>query len=62
MGYEGDLYGRVLEVDFLSRLRDVVRFDGVEQLLAQMGRDVATTLAVAAESPALAGPMQDALS
>jgi riboflavin kinase/FMN adenylyltransferase len=42
IGFQGDLYDRVLDVDFLSRLRGVMRFDRVESLLAQMERDVAT--------------------
>jgi riboflavin kinase / FMN adenylyltransferase len=41
IGYQGDLYDRPLEVDFLARLRDVVRYDSVEQLIAQMDRDIA---------------------
>ena len=41
--YEGQLYGRRMEVDFLARLRDIVRFDSVDQLTAQMDRDVAAT-------------------
>jgi riboflavin kinase / FMN adenylyltransferase len=34
-----DLYGRQLEVSFLHRLRGEQRFDGVEALQAQIGRD-----------------------
>ena len=41
IGFQGDLYERTLEVEFLARLRDIVRFDRVESLLAQMERDVA---------------------
>lgn len=41
--YDGPLYGRDIEVDFLARLRDIVRFDSVGQLVAQMDRDVAAT-------------------
>jgi len=36
----GDLYGRVLEVRFLARLRDERRFDGVDALRAQIAADV----------------------
>jgi len=36
-----DLYGEVVTVEFVRRLRPTVRFDGVEQLLDQMARDVA---------------------
>jgi riboflavin kinase / FMN adenylyltransferase len=38
-----DLYGRTLQIDFLSRLRGERRFDSVEALVAQMHRDVAQT-------------------
>ncbi len=39
----GDLYDRWIEVDFLARLRDIVRFRSVEELLAAMQQDVALT-------------------
>jgi riboflavin kinase/FMN adenylyltransferase len=38
-----DLYGQVLRVDFLSRIRGERRFDTVEALVEQMHRDVART-------------------
>jgi riboflavin kinase/FMN adenylyltransferase len=38
-GFDGDLYGQPLEVSFLHRLRDEMRFDGPEALRAQIGRD-----------------------
>ncbi|HUT93238.1 MAG TPA: bifunctional riboflavin kinase/FAD synthetase [Thermoguttaceae bacterium] len=42
MDYAGELfYDRQIEVDFLARLRDIVRFDSVGRLVAEMGRDVA---------------------
>jgi len=45
--YAGLLYDRDIEVDFLTRLRDIVRFDSVGQLVAQMDRDVATARQIA---------------
>lgn len=36
-----DIYGRELELSFLSRLRDEQRFSGSEALKAQIGRDIA---------------------
>jgi riboflavin kinase/FMN adenylyltransferase len=36
---EGDWYGQSVGVDFVARLRDTRRFDGVEALVAQLGRD-----------------------
>jgi len=43
LDFQGNLYGQPLEVDFISRLRDIVRFDSPEQLVAQMARDVEQT-------------------
>ncbi|QEC48930.1 bifunctional riboflavin kinase/FAD synthetase [Baekduia soli] len=45
--WSGDLYGQPVRVDFLRRLRGERRFDSVEALVEQMGRDVdeARTLA-----------------
>lgn len=39
LDYTGDLYGLAVAVDFRHRLRDEVRFDGVEALVAQMHDD-----------------------
>ena len=38
---EVNLYGAELRVDFVARVRDEQRFDGVDALVAQIGRDVA---------------------
>ena len=38
-----DLYGRRLRIDFLARLRGERRFDSVQALVEQMGRDVTRT-------------------
>jgi riboflavin kinase/FMN adenylyltransferase len=38
--FHGDLYGRTLRIAFISRLRGERRFAGVEELIAQMHRDV----------------------
>lgn len=43
IGFEGLLYDRIIELDFLTRLRDIVRFDSVDALVAQMDRDVQRT-------------------
>ncbi len=45
LDYRGDLYDRWIEVDFLTRLRNIIKFASVEELLAQMERDVAATRA-----------------
>jgi riboflavin kinase/FMN adenylyltransferase len=46
IGYEGDLYGSVLDVAFVQRLRDEAVFTDVDALVAQIGRDVAQTLEI----------------
>jgi riboflavin kinase / FMN adenylyltransferase len=43
LDFEGDLYGHVLRVDLLARLRGERRFDTVEALIAQMRLDVEDT-------------------
>jgi len=44
--FSGDLYGRPLSVDFLSRLRDIKRFDSTEALIHQMKADVEQVRAI----------------
>jgi len=38
--FQGDLYGAHLSVAFLHKLRDEMKFSGLEALKAQIGRDV----------------------
>src|SRR3954469_12247966 len=38
--FDGDLYGKTLRIAFIARLRGERRFPGVEDLVAQMHRDV----------------------
>jgi riboflavin kinase / FMN adenylyltransferase len=38
--FEGDLYGRIVEVAFLERIRGERRFSGIEELKEQIVRDV----------------------
>jgi riboflavin kinase / FMN adenylyltransferase len=41
LDFAGDLYGRHVRLDFLDRLRDEMRFSSVEDLKAQVARDIA---------------------
>jgi riboflavin kinase / FMN adenylyltransferase len=43
LDFEGDLYGQMLRVDFMARLRGERRFDSVEALVQQMHVDVEQT-------------------
>jgi riboflavin kinase/FMN adenylyltransferase len=47
IGFEGDLYGRPLAVDFVQRLRDTRPFGSVGELVEQLRRDVAQAREVA---------------
>jgi riboflavin kinase/FMN adenylyltransferase len=47
--FDGDLYGQNLRVAFVSRLRGERRFPSVEDLIAQMHKDVAEAREICAE-------------
>ncbi|HEV7709909.1 MAG TPA: bifunctional riboflavin kinase/FAD synthetase [Asanoa sp.] len=49
LDFDGDLYGERVALDFVSRLRETLRFDGVEPLVAQIADDVSQTRAALAE-------------
>lgn len=46
VGFAGDLYGAVLDVDFLVRLRETRRFESAADLAAQLARDVEAAVMV----------------
>lgn len=48
--FEGDLYGRALRVQFLERLRPEQRFGSIDELAAQIHRDVDRARAVVARA------------
>jgi riboflavin kinase/FMN adenylyltransferase len=50
LDFEGDLYGEEARVSFVDRLRDEQRFPAVDELVAQMARDVTAARAVLAAS------------
>lgn len=49
LGYVGDLYGEVVDVTFVERLRPEKRFSGVKELKEQIARDVAEAHRIVAE-------------
>ena len=42
LNFDGNIYGKQLEVQFIKKIRDEQKFDGVEAFLAQIERDKAT--------------------
>ena len=51
LDFGGDLYGSELAVEFVERLRDELRFDSAEELVAQMNDDVEQTRQVLGRLP-----------
>ncbi len=49
LDFEGDLYDQVVEVQFVKRLREELKFDSAQALIRQMQNDVAQTAQVLAE-------------
>lgn len=43
LDFEGDVYGQVVRIELLERLREERKFDGVDALVAQISSDVAAT-------------------
>ena len=39
ISYKGDLYGREIEVQFVKYMRDIIRFDSIEELKEQIEKD-----------------------
>jgi riboflavin kinase/FMN adenylyltransferase len=50
IGFQGDLYGQSLTVDFLARLRETRPFGGVAELVEQLRRDVEDARRIEAEA------------
>ena len=49
LGFEGDILGRVVAIEFWERLRDEVRFESAAALSDQIGQDVERTKHIVAE-------------
>lgn len=51
LDFDEDLYGETLGVDFVARLRDEMKFDGLPALKAQIAKDVETARAQLRSAP-----------
>lgn len=47
LDFAGDLYGKMLDVDFMQRIREVRQFHSVDELLAQLQHDIQMTRGIA---------------
>ncbi|HEX7814184.1 bifunctional riboflavin kinase/FAD synthetase [Dyella sp.] len=52
--FEGDLYGRRMAVEFVAKLRDEQKFDGLDALTTQMNLDAREARAILGMNPRLA--------
>lgn len=55
LDFDGDLYGRQIEVEMIGFIRPDRRFEGPEALRTQMAKDVAEARAILAEAPRIPG-------
>jgi riboflavin kinase/FMN adenylyltransferase len=53
--FDGDLYGRVIEVAFVARIRDEAKFDSLDALAAEMARDKGRAREILARRKGAAG-------
>jgi len=51
LDFAADVYGERLDIEFVSRIRDTVRFGSREQLIEQLQRDVAAVRSLANSKP-----------
>ncbi len=52
--FEGDLYGKRLEVAFVAFQRPEAHYDSLDDMVVQIGRDAENARAILADSPKLA--------
>jgi riboflavin kinase/FMN adenylyltransferase len=50
LDYSGDLYGQIISLEFIERLRDEVRFPDIQTLIEQINQDVVETRELLARS------------
>ncbi len=51
LDFDRDIYGQELEIHFVERLRDEMKFQSVQALIEQMGRDVSQARAILTSLP-----------
>ena len=51
LGFEGDLYGKIVDVSFTERIRGERKFSGIEELKQQIARDVEEARRIEGDGP-----------
>jgi len=51
LDFDGDLYGREIEVEFIERIRDELKFESIPLMVAEMERDKARARAILESAP-----------
>ena len=51
LDFDGDLYGREIEVEFIDRIRDERKFDSLPALVKEMRRDMDRARSILALAP-----------
>ena len=51
LGFEGDLYGKILDVSLTERIRGEKKFSGIEELKQQIAQDVEKARRIADDKP-----------
>jgi riboflavin kinase/FMN adenylyltransferase len=59
-GFDGDLYGEWVRIEWVKRLRDIERFDSVEHLKQQLQHDRTKAQAALAQAPSNPSPVSHA--
>ena len=52
-GFTGDLYGQIIDINLVSRIRDERKMDSLDELQTQLGKDLQQTLVQLGVSPEL---------
>lgn len=55
LDFQGNLYGKVLDVEFVERIRDEMKFQSPEKLLEQIRRDIEAARLILGPNPEMGG-------
>ncbi len=62
IGFSGNLYGKILQVEVMDWIRDQIKFANIDDLKSRMARDLEWTRDVVARPPSVGGEIPPAIS